>query len=160
VAQVIEFGESFISQSGFDSGLAKLAMQHSSEGSISSPTQLIPLDSLDISPNALIKIDVEGHEYQVLQGGKQALSDKRPVIIFEHWECLNRPYTTLADFFDELGYGVFQINAELRNSESPKKMVEYQLTSPCLQNRKRYNLLAVPYEKQWLVERFLSPDTV
>lgn len=43
------------------------------------------LDSLDIKTNIdLIKIDVEGAEYLVLEGAKETITGKTPIIIFEH----------------------------------------------------------------------------
>jgi FkbM family methyltransferase len=42
-----------------------------------------PLDSLDLSP-AFIKIDVQGHELQVLRGGEQTLRRCRPLLMVEN----------------------------------------------------------------------------
>jgi FkbM family methyltransferase len=41
------------------------------------------LDDLDIPPPDLMKIDVEDHEYAVLDGGRKVLADHRPIILFE-----------------------------------------------------------------------------
>ena len=41
------------------------------------------IDDLDLPALGLIKIDVEGHEYAVLQGGKATLERDRPVLIIE-----------------------------------------------------------------------------
>lgn len=51
-----------------------------------------------------IKIDVEGFEGHVLQGGKETLEQNRPVVVLElnHW-CLNAfQRTSVPDFFDLL----------------------------------------------------------
>jgi FkbM family methyltransferase len=45
------------------------------------------LDSLDISPPTLIKIDVQYHEEAVIRGAKRIISKHKPYIIFEN--CLN-----------------------------------------------------------------------
>jgi FkbM family methyltransferase len=47
------------------------------------------LDSVNHSPPDLIKIDVEGHEYEVLQGGVHLLKSRRPVIYYEAIETPN-----------------------------------------------------------------------
>ena len=41
------------------------------------------LDSLDLPPPSVIKIDVEDHEVAVLKGGQRLLTENRPAILFE-----------------------------------------------------------------------------
>jgi FkbM family methyltransferase len=41
------------------------------------------LDDLELPPLALIKVDVEGHEAQVIAGGKARLAADRPVLLVE-----------------------------------------------------------------------------
>lgn len=51
--------------------------------------KLVTLDSLYINFNKkikLIKVDVEGHEYEVLKGGEKTIKDNMPIIIFEQHE--------------------------------------------------------------------------
>lgn len=48
-------------------------------------------------PISLIKIDVEGAEYQVLKGATGILEKQRPVIIFEHG-------LGASDFMERLSY--------------------------------------------------------
>ena len=56
---------------------------------------------------AVIKIDVEGAELQVLQGAVQTLGRHRPVVIFEHGVGSANAYgTTPADVFDLFADGV------------------------------------------------------
>lgn len=47
------------------------------------PVTAIALDSLQLRSLALIKIDVEGHELEVLRGARQTLIDCRPAVIVE-----------------------------------------------------------------------------
>ena len=47
------------------------------------------LDSVNHAPPDLIKIDVEGHEYEVLQGGIHLLKSRRPVVYYEAIETPN-----------------------------------------------------------------------
>jgi FkbM family methyltransferase len=51
-------------------------------------SELVPvrrLDGLDLPAPDLIKIDVEGHEKEVLAGGLGLLRRERPMIVFESW---------------------------------------------------------------------------
>lgn len=61
------------------------------------------LDSVvrqDRTPS-LIKIDVEGHEIEVLQGGKNTLSEAKPLMIIESFPPKQ---STVLSLLDELGY--------------------------------------------------------
>lgn len=49
----------------------------------------VTLDSLTEAPPDLIKIDVEGHEYEVLQGGINLIKNRRPVVYYEAIETPN-----------------------------------------------------------------------
>jgi FkbM family methyltransferase len=63
---------------------AKCTLQ-TGEGTI----PVVPMDSIEIPNNeklSLIKIDVEGMEIDVLQGGIQTIRAYKPVILTEEWE--------------------------------------------------------------------------
>lgn len=52
--------------------------------------ETITLDSLTYSkPISVIKIDVEGHEFQVLEGGEQTIKTHKPIIYIEVWNKLS-----------------------------------------------------------------------
>jgi FkbM family methyltransferase len=67
------------------------------------PVMLRTLDSLNLEDVTLIKIDVEEHEREVLEGGKETLRRCKPVILLELHKPVNTP-----DFHrwiqQELGY--------------------------------------------------------
>lgn len=80
----------------------------------------ITLDSLGLTNINFIKIDVEGHEEQVLRGAVKTLKENNyPKILFESWPeryegSLGIPAAairkSLFDFLESLGYKVVQIN--------------------------------------------------
>ena len=47
--------------------------------------KIINLDSLNLKNISIMKIDVEGHETEVLRGAKKTILKNRPVIIIEIW---------------------------------------------------------------------------
>jgi len=65
---------------------------------------------------SVIKIDVEGAELGVLQGGRSLLGQARPLLIFEHVAAAAALYDTTSeavwDLLDELGYSVFAVTGE------------------------------------------------
>lgn len=62
------------------------------------------------SPHA-IKIDIEGMEFPALQGGKEMLSQSKPLIVCEINSLYERYYQKLEDFLNfmsELGYSLYR----------------------------------------------------
>jgi len=64
----------------------------------------------------VIKIDVEGAERAVLQGGRAVLTEARPVVIFEHVSDAAALYgTTSAELWDLLNdsdYEIFTVTGD------------------------------------------------
>lgn len=81
------------------------------------PVQVSTLDEelAGIEP-AVLKIDVEGAELQVLEGGRELLARTRPLIVFEHVAGASAVYGAAPgapwDLLDELGYEVFAATGE------------------------------------------------
>ena len=72
------------------------------------------LDSLRVNGRvSLIKLDVEGHELQVLRGSRQTIRDFEPVVIVEG----QNPHVDR--FFHELGYGHAQLDGSPNRVFSP-----------------------------------------
>ncbi|MDB5644041.1 MAG: hypothetical protein JWN07_3358 [Hyphomicrobiales bacterium] len=86
-------------------------------GSISRQTYPVPMQKLDdlSTPRrvSLIKMDVEGHERQVLVGGRVFLRQHGfPPIIFEMWDrpSFAQERERLRAAFEELGYDLLQLD--------------------------------------------------
>ena len=62
----------------------------------------------------LIKIDVEGHEPEVLQGSAQCLQDHKPILILESFPPKQEQ---VVEFLTELGYEV--LDAERKKPLEP-----------------------------------------
>lgn len=83
------------------------------------PTILVPRTTFDeflsqqgepARPVSLVKIDVEGHENQVLRGMRHFIEVRRPrLVMFEYLQRTN--LTETLRFFDELEYQVFELTA-------------------------------------------------
>jgi FkbM family methyltransferase len=78
--------------------------------SVTNKIDLVPLDLFAFSDVKLIKIDVEGHELEVLQGGLETIkANNYPPIIFEAWTW--KPWyqekrKALLDYLEDLGYQI------------------------------------------------------
>jgi FkbM family methyltransferase len=80
-------------------------------------TEVSTLDAelADRAPD-VVKIDVEGAELAVLQGGRSLLSRARPVVIFEHVAQASALYGAapgaLWDLLTDLGYEIFAVTGD------------------------------------------------
>jgi FkbM family methyltransferase len=91
--------------------------------SVTNKIDLVPLDFFAFSDIKLIKIDVEGHELEVLQGGLETIkANNYPPIIFEAWTW--KPWyqekrKALLDYLEGLGYQIQQLG-ENNLAQHPK----------------------------------------
>lgn len=65
----------------------------------------ITIDSMSLSSLGFVKLDVEGHEAQVLEGGKETLSKYKPIVMIEYKPMLNKRYgdSDPVQILEELG---------------------------------------------------------
>jgi len=99
-------GEAFIQMpDGIHSGKAEITTSATLGARITTRR----LDSLDLPPPDFIKMDVEGHEIDVLEGAKKILETTRPFIVFENKPNYVSPLKTLAPLFflQKFGYQFF-----------------------------------------------------
>lgn len=70
------------------------------------------LDSFELTDVSLIKIDVEGAEFDVLRGALRTILTCEPKIIFESWDAdwYEESRKKVEAFFDEIDYRVVPIN--------------------------------------------------
>ena len=70
------------------------------------PTQYVALDALDLARCDLVKVDVDGHEFEVLESGEMQIERFRPVLYFEN--DVRESSARLLDYvMNRLGYDVY-----------------------------------------------------
>lgn len=91
----------------------------------------ITLDSLDIKTKIdLIKIDVEGAEYLVLEGAKQTITTNAPLIIFEHGKGASEFYGySTGDLFELLKEMKLKVNTFESFFDQKKPLSKNELIS-------------------------------
>lgn len=92
----------------------------------------------------LIKIDVEGGEYLVLDGGRETLTRNKPVVIFEHGLGASDMYgTTPAQVYDLIAGCGLKIST-MANWLASKNAFTKQEFENCYHNRIDYYFIAYP----------------
>ncbi len=81
----------------------------SSEGDGES-VEMVTLDSFNLDNVSFIKIDVEGHEIEVLKGARATLERNKPVMVIEVYGRSDKD--DRLDFIRSLGYDVTHISDE------------------------------------------------
>jgi len=111
----------YVSNEAFNSGTAGLGISHN-RFQFAVRVQTYTGDSLIASGKCpvpeIIKIDVEGFEFEVLQGLKQTLINHHPPIIFEHavYRLKERKlaYDEVTNFLESLGYAIYRLSNHKR----------------------------------------------
>jgi FkbM family methyltransferase len=139
-----------MTQPGFESGLASIAQTDGAQENSSLEVEVMTLNSFDIPPETVIKIDVEGFELQVLRGGIDRITKGKPTIIFEHWHETNQDLQPFRKLFNDLGYHVLRPHIERvempdQNLEQGNRIsINLTLSAATeLTVDRRYNLIAV-----------------
>jgi FkbM family methyltransferase len=94
-----KIGVAQLNVSAGESGEHSLVIPKSRKYQKVQPVKLITVDSLKAKNISLIKIDVEGHEYEVIEGSKETLRQQSPPMIIEIWpEGLQTSKHSVEDF--------------------------------------------------------------
>lgn len=73
---------------------------------------LATLDSFQFRQVALIKIDVEGHEYSVLQGAQKTIASEKPALLIEiERRHVTYPFLATFNWLHDQGYSCFFLDA-------------------------------------------------
>lgn len=91
---------------------ADFKVQEQNSGAETIEVEVSTLDSLDIrGPIAVIKVDIEGHEYAFLDGARSTISRERPIVFIE---VLNTPQRArLGRLAQEMSYINFRLRPDL-----------------------------------------------
>ena len=96
---------------------------------------------------SLVKIDVEGFEFEVLAGGEQTISRHRPVLYTEmspEWlSSRGVPESALAEWMAGHGYRCYEVRLERRDRWSDHRRVELREIAGT-HERQEGDLLLVP----------------
>jgi FkbM family methyltransferase len=94
----------------------------------------------------LIKIDVEGHERQVLAGAIETLRRFRPAVVFESGHEAPEDRRAIAALFDELGYELVAVLHDF--GALPCRPEDYCAAAGACTGREARNILALPRADQ------------
>lgn len=130
-------GETFISDYSLDENDNYGKCEISETGQ---PCKIFKLDSLNVPPPDLIKIDVEGHELSVFVGAGNTIATHRPVIFYESMHGTG--FDTIYDFLTGMGYKIYWTHSYNYNENN-----FYGNQQNIFSNSGVINCLAVPSNK-------------
>lgn len=93
-------GVAYFSDAVKNCGDSKLVNPEASTKRKQYQVDLVKLDNQNITDCSLIKIDVQGHELQVVQGAEQLITEQQPWVIFE----INEDIDEICNFFESKNY--------------------------------------------------------
>lgn len=132
-----------LNESSFDSGTNHLRQPDRNDESITL-IDCITIDELEPPGKSLVKIDVEGHELEVLKGMSKLLGKAECIVLFEHWHDTTNALESFDKYLGRFGYSIYQIQTELTASDNPDfTRVLTTLIEPSLDVGGRYNLMAI-----------------
>ena len=102
----------------------------------------LQLDTWNVRKPDLIKIDVEGHEYQVIQGCDNIIRTANPVVYFEAHETPDLP--KLYDYFTSLNYKLYWCEVVNYNPGNFN-----QNTDNVFEGSGTFSILSVPPTYNW-----------
>ncbi len=82
--------------------------------------QITTLDSFQLDDVGFIKIDVEGHEFEVLKGAHKTISKSRPTILVE---VKDDKLKLVTDFFHGMSYRMTRLEDWINVSSSPDNYI-------------------------------------
>jgi len=125
-----KMGMAQLNVSAGESGEHSLVIPKSRKYQKVQPVKLITVDSLKASNISLIKIDVEGHEYEVIEGVRETLEKQSPPMIIEIWpEGLQTSNHTVCEFgalLSSMGYTDVQIIDEYKKEVRTETWAEIE----------------------------------
>jgi FkbM family methyltransferase len=100
-----------------DAGLTSIENRENATNSMEIEITTLDKELVHIASLALIKLDVEGYEYEALKGAEKMLQKFHPVIVFEfspHLYEKSHPGKSLEilTFLDNLGYSIYPIDQQ------------------------------------------------
>ena len=140
---------------GRHSGLAQITEAASAEQL--QTVQQVTLDGLDLPAPDLMKLDVEGAEAAILEGGRELVRRSRPIIVFEHTPGEDLAQAPgVASLLVGLDYDLYQPLPTLR-SAAPHYIALNPLDLPDVGRfAQRLNLVACPTERRASLADFVT----
>jgi FkbM family methyltransferase len=136
---------------GIRSGLASLSSAGLPGGT---PTKVAKLDSLDLLPPFLMKIDVEGNEARVIIGGSKTIAKNTPYIVFEHHrESIETSFTVFNEL-EKLGYLFYLPSLQFATATNMLRVTYGEDYAGLIDRYGKYSFCLVPMKVE---ERCLFP---
>lgn len=136
-----------LNESPFDSGTNHVVPSSLHDSSVMR-VDCLTIDELTPPGKSLIKIDVEGHELEVLKGMTNLLNKSECIIVFEHWHDTADALAPFYIFLHKFGYSIYQIQTKLTVSNADDfTRARTTLVEPSLAVGGRYNLIAIHYAR-------------
>ena len=111
-------------------------LTHPKKSLIEKKISIVTLDEMNLYPGA-IKIDIEGYEYEAIQGGQNTIKKYEPILMIEVNE---KSFEKIKNLLNELNYSIFVFN---KNSKKLNRFMLNFIDDPnivinliCISNNK------------------------